>query len=72
MGPQALCWCGFTHRKQYHMEGAYTCLPFSILKDKPYLLEAFRRCGCDPEAHGQVGIVLTADIAKPDKEKDDV
>jgi len=30
MGPDVLCWCGFSHRGQHHMT-AYLCKPFSIL-----------------------------------------
>jgi len=67
MGPQAICWCGFSHRKMSHMEGAYTCLPYSVLNEKPYLLRAFRRSGCDPEGIGEVGIVLTADLHEAEK-----
>lgn len=50
-----------------HMEGAYTCLPYSVLNEKPYLLRAFRRSGCDPEGIGEVGIVLTADLHEAEK-----
>jgi hypothetical protein len=47
------------------MTGAYTCLPYSILKDEPYLLKEFQACGCDPEARtSEVGIVLEADLDK--------
>jgi len=33
------------------------CLPFSIIKDRPELKEAFLMCGCDP-SRGEVGIIL--------------
>ena len=56
-GPEVICWCGFNFRGQEHYQGNYMCLPFSILKEKPELLEAFRSCGCDPEGKGVVGIV---------------
>ena len=62
MGPEVICWCGFHHRMQHHLT-AYRCLPFSILKDKPHLLNAFRACGCDP-ARGEVGIILEQDYMK--------
>ena len=59
MGPDALCWCGFGHRR--NNAGAYTCKPFSILASNPELESAFKACGCDPK-RGEVGIVLTADL----------
>lgn len=60
LGPDALCWCGFSHRNQQpHM--AYRCLPFSILEEHPQLREAFLACGCDP-SRGEVGIVLESDL----------
>ena len=60
MGPQALCWCGFEHRRQN--QTAYRCVPYSILEDRPELLRAFRACGCDPEKGGDVGIMLERDL----------
>ncbi len=60
MGPECLCWCGFHHRDQQHIT-AYLCLPFSVLKDRPELREAFLACGCDP-ARGEVGVVLGRDL----------
>ena len=60
MGPEALCWCGFSHRR--NSANPYTCLPFSVLREYPQLKKAFRSCGCDPE-RGEVGIVLTRDFA---------
>jgi hypothetical protein len=36
---------------------AYVCQPFSVLKEVPELLEAFRSCGCEP-GRGEVGIML--------------
>lgn len=59
MGPEVLCWCGFSHRG--NRDNAYTCQPFSVLKDRPELLSAFRACGCDPE-RGEVGIMLERDL----------
>lgn len=59
MGPEVICWCGFHHKRQNI--SAYVCVPYSILKDKPYLLSAFRSCGCDPEKGGDVGIMLEKD-----------
>lgn len=59
MGPEALCWCGFSHRG--NRDNAYTCQPFSILDERPELLSAFRACGCDPE-RGEVGIMLERDL----------
>lgn len=59
MLPDVICWCGLKHRGQE--EAPYRCLPFSVLKDRPYLREAFASCGCDPE-RGEVGIVTEADL----------
>jgi hypothetical protein len=61
MGPDALCWCGFSHRGQHVT--AYRCLPLSILKDKPELLEAFRAAGCEP-GRQLIGVVLERDLYK--------
>jgi hypothetical protein len=55
MSPGALCWCGQKHKNNNIT--AYRCLPFSILKDRPYLKDEFLQCGCDP-TRGEVGIVL--------------
>lgn len=67
MGPEVLCWCGFTHRGQ-GLTG-YRCLPFTVLKDRPGLIHAFRACGCEP-GRTEVGIVLERDLqdemAKPE------
>jgi hypothetical protein len=60
MGPDSLCWCGFSHRQQHDIT-AYRCMPFSVLKDRPELERAFRACGCDP-GRGEVGIVLERDL----------
>jgi len=60
MGPEALCWCDFAHRRQ--QPGAYVCVPYSILREHPGALKYFRRCGCDPEAGGEVGIMLAAEL----------
>lgn len=60
MGPGAICWCGFQHRRQ-NLHG-YRCVPYSILKERPELERAFRACGCDPERGGDVGIVLERDL----------
>ena len=54
MGPDSLCWCGMSFKNQHLTE--YMCLPFSILKEKPHLRNAFLSCGCDPSC-GEVGIV---------------
>jgi hypothetical protein len=59
MGPEVLCWCGFSNRG--NRDNAYTCQPFSVLKERPELLSAFRACGCDPE-RGEVGIMLKRDL----------
>lgn len=61
MGPDRLCWCGFQFRAQHAT--AYRCLPFSILKDRPELLEAFRSCGCEP-GRQEVGVVLESALHK--------
>ena len=60
MGPQALCWCGFGHRRQ--TSTAYRCVPYSVLDDRPHLAGAFLACGCDPERGGGVGIMLERDL----------
>jgi hypothetical protein len=59
MMPAALCWCGFSHRAQHAT--AYVCVPFSILKERPGLLAAFRACGCEP-GRTEVGIMLERDL----------
>lgn len=64
MGPDALCWCGMSFKNQNMTE--YMCMPFSILKEKPYLLNAFLSCGCDPK-RGVVGI-MTKDSYKKAEE----
>ena len=60
MGPQKLCWCGFTHKLQ--SATAYRCVSYALLKDYPDLIAAFRSCGCDPERGGEVGIVIEKDL----------
>lgn len=60
MNPGMLCWCGFSHRGN-HNSTAYVCQPFSVLKDRPELEQAFRACGCDP-SRGEVGIMLERDL----------
>lgn len=71
MGPDGLCWCGFTHRGQPQTQAAYTCLPYSILQDVPSLLDLFRSCGCDPETGtSEVGIVLESDLQAVRKKAD--
>lgn len=62
MGPDSLCWCGFSHRSQ--RATAYVCAPFSILKDRPELLIAFQACGCSP-GRGEVGVMLERDFRAP-------
>jgi hypothetical protein len=61
MGPDYLCWCGFAHRGQHIT--AYRCLPFTILVDRPELLEAFRSCGCEP-GRQLIGVVLESALRK--------
>ena len=65
MGPQGLCWCGFSHRQQ--SANSYQCVPYSILRDRPTvsaaLTNAFRACGCEP-GRGDVGIMLERDLRK--------
>lgn len=60
MGPDVLCWCGFSHRGN-HNSMAYVCQPFSVLEELPELEQAFRACGCDP-GMGEVGIMLERDL----------
>lgn len=62
MGPDDLCWCGHYLRLNDDKR-AYVCLPFSVLKERPYLRNAFLACGADPE-RGEVGIVLEADCLR--------
>lgn len=62
MGPHTLCWCGFSHRNQ--KIPAYACVPYSILEERPELLQAFLSCGCDPKRGGDVGILLVKHLAK--------
>lgn len=57
MKPDAMCWCGMSH-KHNHNSTAYVCVSFSILKTRPELLQAFLACGCDPLRGGEVGIML--------------
>lgn len=64
MGPEVICWCGFHFRGQEAFEGHYRCLPFSILKERPELLEAFRSCGCDPESGKSTIGIVTVDAMK--------
>lgn len=58
MGPETLCWCGYSHRGQNAT--AYICQPFTVLKERPQMLEAFRSCGCEP-GRTEVGIMLERD-----------
>lgn len=60
IGPDVICWCGFAHRNNH--DGAYQCLPFSAIKDRPELANAFRACGCEPHDRDGVGIVLSRDF----------
>lgn len=61
MGPEALCWCGFSLRGQHAT--AYKCMPFSALKERPELAQMFAACGCDPKrGTAEVGIVLERDL----------
>jgi hypothetical protein len=69
MGPEVLCWCGFNHRQQNIT--AYACLPYSVLKDEPELLDAFLACGCDPKRGGDVGIVMLKSLEQIRGEKKD-
>lgn len=59
MGAAVLCWCGFSMRG--NRATAYTCVPFSLIKEKPdiaqALINSFRACGCEPD-RGEVGIML--------------
>lgn len=61
MGPEVLCWCGYSHKHNHST--AYICQPFSVLETKPKLLKAFQACGCDPKRGGEVGIMLERDYA---------
>lgn len=59
MGPDSLCWCGFSHRAN-HNSTAYVCQSFTVLTERPELVRAFRACGCEP-GRGEVGIMLERD-----------
>jgi hypothetical protein len=51
---------------------AYTCLPYSVLKDEPYLLDLFQSFGCDPKAGtSEVGIVTQVELQKARKKAAD-
>lgn len=43
---------------------AYRCVPYSILKERPELLNFFKACGCDPDRGGEVGIMLESEYLK--------
>lgn len=60
LGPDSLCWCGYSH-KHNHSSTAYRCISYSILGKHPKLLDAFKACGCDPKRGGEVGIMLEKD-----------
>lgn len=64
ISPDVLCWCGFHHRNQHAK--AYKCVPFSILKERPELLNAFRSCGCEP-GRSEVGIMLKSSFHKTER-----
>lgn len=68
MSPEPLCWCGFSFRNQNLKE--YICMPFSVLKEKPYLLNAFLSCGCEPNSKSEIG-VTTKDSYRKDEEEHD-
>jgi len=55
MGPDDLCWCGQYYKNNNHLQ-EYICVPFSVLKEKPFLKNTFLSFGCDP-SRGEVGIM---------------
>jgi len=61
LGPQCVCWCGFSQR--HNDSYPYRCMSFGVLTEFQKLLAAFRNCGCDPE-RGEVGIVLDSELRK--------
>ena len=63
MGPDVLCWCGFSH-KHNHNSTAYRCFSYSALVEFPDLIDAFKACGCDPKRGGEVGILLEDDLRR--------
>lgn len=67
MGPDHVCWCGFATKG--NNAGSYMCLPFSRLKEEPWLEAAFRECGCDP-TRMEVGIMLRASFDRCRKSKE--
>ena len=60
-GPSAICWCG--HRYKGQREWAYRCVPFSLIKDQPWLKRALLSHGCDPDrGTSEVGVSTLEDI----------
>ncbi len=61
MAPDVLCWCSYEHRNQNTLSPVYMCVPYSILKERPELKQAFYECGCDPDNRkSQIGIMLVS------------
>lgn len=56
LSPSNICWCGM--KQKFQSFPAYTCMPYSILKDNPELFGNFMSCGCDPKKGGEVGIII--------------
>lgn len=58
--PKEICWCGQNFRGG--PEGKFQCVPYSILREKPFLEEGFRAMGCDPgRRDSEVGVISTED-----------
>ena len=62
MGPDGICWCGHRHRGQGVR--AYRCYPFSVLKDRPEILNLFLEQGHNPKSGQEVGFVSVQRLEK--------
>jgi hypothetical protein len=59
-----LCWCDYNHRSG-PMQHPYRCVSFEVLKERPWLREAFMRAGSNPDSGTSlIGIMLTADMQR--------
>ncbi len=58
--PDVICWCGMKHRLQDY--SVFRCQSYSILNERPELLDSFKDCGCDPDNGGEVGVMMAKDL----------
>ena len=65
--PSVICWCGMDHTHQGASK--YKCAPYSVLENRPDLLESFKACGYDPENGAEVGVLLTKDLSAANEKK---